>query len=670
MKLPRNNKFGSLDFLSKPVSDSIKLLITSLEKDGISFDIYYGYPIIDENDRKEYVKGFIVTESGIIILFEHDEEEDLFASCLLNHLSNDSSLFKISRDYSKFVKSHNIKHSTYDNLKILLQERDLFSEMDILKINRAIQKAYNLTSKDEREVSSEYTLGSQLKKRNNYIGSYDSTQFNMVHSPITSHQRIRGLAGSGKTILMLKKLAFLHYNNPNLTLAFVFYTTSLKESMVRQFEAFYRDYDRYGKPDMTKVNIFHAWGGKRKGFYSDLCGRIEVDFKNFGDAVRHAKGQDPFEYVCSDLIEKMEEIDYSGIYDYIFIDEAQDFGLNFYRLCLRALKRTTSTIVIGEKSGFLIYAYDELQSLRDEVKIPSKEEIFADEECIDINLTRSYRAPVELLTTAHAIGLGIYRDVPPGENPIVNYVNEQNFIDMGYENSYDGFTPGQQVCLFRNEEKSGVEIPEPVGFESEIQQYTYVSKMILDFIINQDVLPSDIMIIDLDENYLTQDHETFSKIFYEVTSGQAIEQPIRIKLMNSKTLDRIFNPNALVYTSVYRAKGNEANLVILLNCNSVPVSSRNSLNRNKLFTAMTRSKWQVWLFGKNIESFTKEIETVRSKDYKLEFRSPTAEELRKIKILGAKEETIDNKTTSVEDILKDLPADVIKSLLEKHLGKG
>ena len=54
------------------------------------------------------------------------------------------------------------------------------------------------------------TMGAKIKERNTYIGNYDSTQFNMVHSPLNSHQRIRGLAGSGKTILMLKKLAFLH----------------------------------------------------------------------------------------------------------------------------------------------------------------------------------------------------------------------------------------------------------------------------------------------------------------------------------------------------------------------------------------------------------------------------------------------------------------------------
>lgn len=672
MKKTRYNKFGSLDYLSQPVSHNIQNLINHMESDDIPFDIYYGYPIIDEQDHKDYVKGFIITQKGIIILFEHSEEEDVFASCLLNHLSTDSSLFKISRDYNRYIKSFNIMQGNFPQFKDLINTQKVFDDTDILKINRAIQKAYNLTSKDDRILSSQTTLGAELKKRNSYIGSYDSTQFNMVHSPIRSHQRIRGLAGSGKTILMLKKLAFLHYNNPKLNLAFVFYTTSLKSSMLKQFEAFYRDYDRYGKPDMSKVNIFHGWGGKRKGFYSDLCEKTNNEFKNFGEAKSQAPfGKEPFEFVCSELRDNLNKSDYSGTYDYIFIDEAQDFGINFYKLCLTALKKQEESILTGETSGFLIYAYDELQSLRDEVKIPSKSEIFGPMDCKDINLTTSYRATVEILTTAHAIGLGIYREVESDEHPLVNYVNEQNFIDMGYKNEYDSFAPGEPVSLYRTEEKSGVPIPEPIGFDDEDDQYTAVSNMILDLIEKEDVLPSDIMIIDLDDSYLTRDHGRFTDIFYsQFSSRDNITQDIRVRLMNSKTPDRIATADSLVYTSVYRAKGNEANLVILVNCNSVPLSSRNSLNRNKLFTAMTRSKWKVWLYGKNVNNFKSEIDSVSDVDYKLMFTSPTSEERQTIKMLGASEELIDNKAASLEEMLKTLPEEVIKNLVSKHLGKG
>ncbi len=670
MKNIRKNKFGSLDYLSSPVSKKIEMLTELLEQREISYDIYYGYPIIDENDHKDYVKGFIITKRGIIILFEHEEENAVFASCLLNHLSMDSSLFKISKNYNMYVKSFNILHDKLSNLISLFDSQSILGDEDILKVNRSIQKAYNLTSDDSRTIANVDSLGYQLKERNSYIGNYDSTQFNMVHSPIKSHQRIRGLAGSGKTILMLKKLAFLHYNYPELNLAFIFYTTSLKASMIRQFESFYRDYDRYGKPDMNKVHIFHAWGGTRKGFYSDLCDRTNNIYRTYSNAkFQIDEGQDPFEYVCEELKNNLDNSVYFGTYDYIFVDEAQDFGINFYQLCIKALRKENNNNMHVE-TGFLVYAYDELQSLREEVKIPSKLDIFGSEVCEDINLTRSYRATVEILTTAHAIGLGIYRNVNH-EHPLVNYVNEQNFIDIGYQNEHGDFYPGRPVCLYRKEKKSGVEVPKPLEFDDESEQYLEVSKMIIDLIENEDVLPSDIMIIDLDDQYLTRDHNNFSKIFYNQVKQRENNSKynIRVKLMNSKTPDRIESSDALMFTSVYRAKGNEANLVILVNCNSIQLSSVNSLNRNKIFTAMTRAKWKVWLFGKNVDSFESEIVLVREKNYKLEFTSPTEEERKAIKFLSAKEERIDSDTEKAAKILNTLPIDVVKDLFEKQLNK-
>ena len=665
-----NNKYGSLKYLSSQTIEKIEFLIQKLDSKNLSYDIYYGYPIIDELDHKEYVKGFVISCYGILILHEYDEEKNTFASCFLNHITNDSSLIKISLDFNKYVKFINLVEIQEDFTENLF-EVVLFDDEDILKINRAIQKSYNLTKDDKREILHENSLGEQIKKRNTYIGKYDSTQFNTVHTPIESHQRIRGLAGSGKTILMLKKLAFLHYNNPNLNLAFVFYTISLKSSLIKQFEAFYKDYDRYGEPDMSKINILHSWGGNTKGFYSDLCDKTDFQRKTYGEAVEESRNSlEPYEFVCQELNEHLEKIGYNGLYDYIFVDEAQDFGINFFKLCLNSLKSSTEGVLDTKKSGYLIYAYDELQSLKEEVSIPSKAEIFGNEEtCKDINLKISYRTTVEVLTTAHAIGLGVYRDVENGEHPLVNYVDESNFLDMGYKNEYGDFSKGSLVSLYREEEKSGIVIPEPLEFDNEREQYEYLSDMIIDLVYNQDVLPSDIMIIDFDERYLQKNHNSFSNIFYEKLIENQDKSEMRVRLMDRNTPNRTTLENEFIFTSIYRAKGNESNLVIIINCNSVPLSSRNSLNRNKIFTAMTRSKWMVWLLGQNMDEFKSEIKKVRENNYKLEYFSPLDEELKKIKLLSAEEEKIDNTTNSIEKMLDNLPEDVIKKLLAKHMNK-
>ena len=83
-------------------------------------------------------------------------------------------------------------------------------------------------------------------------------------------------------------------------------------------------------------------------------------------------------------------------YNYIFIDEAQDFCLSFFKLALKTLKYT----------GKMIYAYDELQSLNENNAMPTKQQIFGDDVCEDINLSVCYRTPMEILVAAHSLGLG------------------------------------------------------------------------------------------------------------------------------------------------------------------------------------------------------------------------------------------------------------------------
>lgn len=84
---------------------------------------------------------------------------------------------------------------------------------------------------------------------------------------------------------------------------------------------------------------------------------------------------------------------------------------------------------------------------------------------------------------------------------------------------------------------------------------------------------------------------------------------------------------------------------------------------------MTRSKWLVWLLGQNMNDFKSEVQKVRSNNYMLEYKSPTDEELKKIKLLSAKEKKIDTTTTNIEKMLDNLPEDVIKKLLAKHINK-
>ena len=102
-------------------------------------------------------------------------------------------------------------------------------------------------------------------------------------------------------------------------------------------------------------------------------------------------------------------------YDYVLIDEAQDFKPSFYQIC-RALV----------KNDCLVWCYDDLQNIfhvdiqdtistfqneygAEGINLGELQRLHPDMDN-DIVLPKSYRNPKEILVTAHAIGFGIYND--------------------------------------------------------------------------------------------------------------------------------------------------------------------------------------------------------------------------------------------------------------------
>src|SRR3546814_7981472 len=65
-------------------------------------------------------------------------------------------------------------------------------------------------SRSKREVYREDSRGAKLKSLENSIATLDHRQNKAVIETVDGVQRIRGLAGSGKTIVLALKAAYLH----------------------------------------------------------------------------------------------------------------------------------------------------------------------------------------------------------------------------------------------------------------------------------------------------------------------------------------------------------------------------------------------------------------------------------------------------------------------------
>jgi hypothetical protein len=93
-------------------------------------------------------------------------------------------------------------------------------------------------------------------------------------------QRIRGIAGSGKTIVLCQRAAHLYLKHPDWDIAFIFFSRSLYEQVRCEVDRWLR---RFTSNEVTletakdKLRIFHAWGEEDEpGFYSTLRDRFNL----------------------------------------------------------------------------------------------------------------------------------------------------------------------------------------------------------------------------------------------------------------------------------------------------------------------------------------------------------------------------------------------------------
>ena len=107
-------------------------------------------------------------------------------------------------------------------------------------------------------------------------------------------QRIRGIAGSGKTVLLCQKAALMHLKHPDWHIALVFFTRSLYDQIIDLISKWVHRFSngeiRYN-PEFSNLKVLHAWGAKdREGLYSYICkahnqkpGTVEnILFQNYG----------------------------------------------------------------------------------------------------------------------------------------------------------------------------------------------------------------------------------------------------------------------------------------------------------------------------------------------------------------------------------------------------
>ncbi len=686
-------------------------------REDLSGILYIGYPIIGTNEGAYPIDAiWLSKEKGLVIfcLIEgknidgYSDEQDDSCNKVDARLRSHKELM-LKRQLVVDINAITFAPAVVAMEEIedypLCNESTLASAIDSIrgwsfpdyyeKLVSVIQSVSMIRkNRKKREISNSESRGAKLQKLEDSIANLDNAQGQAVIESVEGVQRIRGLAGSGKTIVLALKAAYLHAQHPDWRIAVTFNTRSLKEQLKRWITSFYAEQTN-SEPDWENLRILHAWGASSTngGIYYDFCLEHGVEWMDLTRAKEKAHNKTPFAMACKKAMD--ETFEYHATYDAILVDEAQDFPVEFLRLCYEILRMPKR----------LVYAYDELQSLNLQ-SLPSPEEIFGQDangnprvkftydsfgkSKQDIILEKCYRNSRQALTIAHALGFGLYRKPSLFSETSIVQMFEQYSLwnDIGYRVVEGELKDGERVVLERTEESSPSFLethssPDDLFmckvFLSSKEQDEWVANEIIKNIKEEELRADDIIVINPDPISTRDKVGRIRRLLNEAGIDSHIAG-----VDSSPDIFFDANKDSVTFTGIYRAKGNEAAMVYVINshdcCGDDGFSQTTNVAilRNRLFTAITRSKaWvRVVGVGSQMEELSKEIDEVKNHNYQLDFVYPTVEQRKKMNIVNrdmsvAEKNKVNRNKRNFDELIADLAAGnmYLEDLSEEALEK-
>lgn len=685
----------------KPVASQqiADVFASNTELDG---NLYLGYPILGTPEGRYAIDALWLSPKYGIVIFDlvegrdagqYQERQDSAVNLLEARLKVHKDLVKrrtlLTPIHAYTFAPAATKDESSDETLLASNEQlyDAISQIpewlpeDLYLFERLLSAIQNIStirkSRTARKITFQESRGARLKSLEDSIATLDTHQSQAVVETAEGVQRIRGLAGSGKTIVLALKAAYLHAQHPEWTIAVTFNTRSLKGQFQRLINTFCIE-QTGEEPDWRALRILNAWGApggrERDGIYHQFCNAVSRPYYDFRSAKAQFGAGNEFKGACEQVVRDCPQP--STQYDAILVDEAQDFPPVFLRLCYEFLS--------VEKR--LVYAYDELQSLSGEA-LPPPEEIFGNDSNNnprvtltargsgsprhDILLEKCYRNSRPVLVTGHALGFGIYREKPANATTglVQMFDYPSLWEDVGYEVKSGALEGDSEVVLRRTakssppflENHSSIDdLVQFKRFDNQSEQNRWVADEIEKNVTQEDLRCEDIIVIN--SNPL----ETRDKV--GPIRKDLFNRGINSHLAGVDTSPDIFfssDEESITFTGIYRAKGNEAGMVYIINSDDFQSSTYNLARaRNRLFTAITRAKaWvRVLGVGSQMSRLQEEFNRLKDMNFELRFRYPTEEERKKLEIIHR------DMTTEEKKRLTNRKKNLEKLVLEMEQG--
>lgn len=541
-------------------------LINSLEKfaeENKTLIYVLNRPLTDQKYTYSYNDALIVLSPKhkiFIIDSLVNKSNDLFEDYVEDVLEDvgsisDKYLYKDvigrPRQWRKKLVNNNLSIDEVSSIVELFGKNKLTDLKDIKDLDLLISLFIgSINDIDRVKDNVPITLLDQVKQK---IQLFDADQTRFIYEEIAKKRIvIQGLSGTGKTELLLHKLKDLYINHNGSKIYFTCHNKILADSLKKRIPEFFNFMKVEQQIEWNeRLWCTNAWGGAKdvnSGAYRYICAFYQIPFYSFSPQMSFSKA---CSLAFNEIQEKFKDGLFPYAFNYMFIDENQDFDENFFKLCE----------LVTEKNIYI--AGDIFQSIFDDC--------FSDTIEPDFLLGKCYRTDPKTLMFAHALGMGLF------ENEKLRWLEKKEWEDCGYNVQIED---GKYI-LSREPLRRFEDLEDDFESLKIIEVQENYSDSIIEIIrglkeSNETILPEDIGIILLDSG--NEIYSLANVLEYKIENefGWKVNKAYETK---EKIKDQVFVSNR------NNVKGLEFPFVICV----TRAIKNNSMYRNSIYTMLTRS---------------------------------------------------------------------------------
>lgn len=546
-----SNNADLIDSLEKYAEDN-KTLIYVLNKPLTDQKYNYSYNdaiiVLSPKHKVFIINSFLNGSDELFEDFVEDVLEDVGSI-------SDKYLYKEvigrPRQWRKKLVNERLTIKEIKDINDLFESNKLIDSRDIKDLDLLISLFIgSINDIDRVKDNVPVTLLDQVKQK---IQLFDADQTRFIYEEIPKKRIvIQGLSGTGKTELLLHKLKDLYINHIGSKIYFTCHNKILADSLKKRIPEFFNFMKVEQQIEWNeRLWCTNAWGGSRdvnSGAYRFICAFYQIPFYSYSPQMSFSKA---CALAFDDIREKYKDAVLPYAFNYMFIDENQDFDENFFKLCE----------LVTEKNIYI--AGDIFQSIFDDC--------FSDTIEPDFLLGKCYRTDPKTLMFAHALGMGLF------ETEKLRWLEKKEWEDCGYNVQVEN---GKYI-LSREPLRRFEDLEDDFESLKIIEVQENYSDTIIGIIrdikaANETLLPEDIGIIFLDSGNDIYSLANILEFKIENEFGWTVNKAYETK---EKIKDQVFISNK------NNVKGLEFPFIICV----TRAIKNNSMYRNSIYTMLTRS---------------------------------------------------------------------------------